>query len=182
MLRFLFLLFIALLISFVVSKGRSISHSPEKPIFLKADRISQNHSTQIEISINSLIHPDSIDLIRLKNDYSNIWAHMNHLYATNDIIKGKEYYTERWFKQIAKHYENAHKTIVIREDIQHELQIENWSSDGLACIATDRNVILNYYYPNQTSQSTRANILIVLLFQGDHWRIDAMKILNEEII
>jgi hypothetical protein len=118
----------------------------------------------------------------LQKDYANIWAHLNHLYQTNDVEAGKEFYTEDWFKQICSHYRNKIDTQIDRKDLNHFLEIQNWSSDGLICTAIDKNVNFIYNYPNHQIKKTRADIAVILHFQGDNWRIDALKILKETTI
>jgi len=177
--RFFFIAFIALVSGYLFLQGSAIERSSEKPVFLRLDNIAMAHKTSIDLTIHSEYIPDSLQLQILKKDYSNLWAHLNHLYATNDINAGKEYYTESWFRQIAGHFEGVQETIIARMDEHHELHIQNWASDGLVCTAIDSNVVFAYTYPDEKIEKTRANLAIVLLFQGDHWRIDALKVLDE---
>lgn len=150
------------------------------PIFLKTDAVAQNHNSKIELTIHSRYKPDSFQIEILKNDYNNLWAHLNNLYQTNDVQAGKEYYTEPWFKSISGNYKGeTPKTGIVRKDIKHHLHVQNWSTDGLVCIAIDSNVILSYTYPDSTTIIKQVNIAIVLLYQGDHWRIDAMNLMDE---
>jgi hypothetical protein len=180
MLRILFISLIILLLGFLFLQGRLNERNGEKPVFLRTDEIALNHQTKIQTTVHSIYKPDSLQLETLKKDYSNIWAHLNHLYASNDVEAGKEYYTEDWFKQICRHYSGVQQPLLTRTDEQHELQIQNWSSDGLICTAIDRNIILKTVYPGNKIQRTKANIAVVLLFQGDHWRIDAMRVIDEK--
>ena len=150
------------------------------PIFLKTDVISQNHNSKLELTFHSRYKPDSFQIEVLKNDYNNLWAHLNYLYHTNDVLAGKEYYTEPWFKSISGNYNiETPKNVIVRKDIQHHLHIQNWSTDGLVCTAIDSNVVLSYTYPDSTTIIKQVNIAIVLLYQGDHWRIDAMSLMDE---
>jgi hypothetical protein len=182
MLRLLFILVIALVVAFFFLEGRLKEDNTEKPIFLRTDAITDAHQTTIDIKAHSLSLPTPSEMDMLKKDYSNIWAHLNYLYATNDVIAGKEYYTEDWFKQICSHYELPQKPIVKRSDEKHELHIQNWASDALVCTGIDSNVIFKYHYPDGKEKITKANIAVVLLLQGDHWRIDAIRIINEIIL
>lgn len=179
MLRILFISLLILIIGFFFLQGRLNNRNGEKPVFLRTDEIALSHQTKIQTRIHSLYQPDSIALEMLKKDYSNIWAHLNHLYATNEVEAGKEYYTEDWFKQICRHYAGTQQPKISRTDEQHELHIQNWASDGLVCAAIDSNIVLKTNYPDKTIRTTKANIAVILLFQGDHWRIDAMRVLNE---
>ena len=177
--RFIFISFVALALIYLFLRGRTMERSSDKPIFLQIDEIALVHETKIDINIESNFIPDSLQIQTLKKDYSNIWAHLNHLYSTNDIISGKEYYTENWFRQLASHYNDIVEPIIFRQDEYHNLYIKNWASDGLVCTAIDSNVLLTYTYPNQKKKTCKTNLAIVLLYQGDNWRIDALKILDE---
>ena len=180
MLRIIFILLIVLTAGFLFLQGRLLERSAEKPAFLSTDSIANLHQTNLEVSVNSVYQPDSAQLEIVKKDYSNLWAHLNHLYATNDVVAGKEYYTEPWFRQLCSHYKNGVEvTGITREDVSHHLAIQNWASDGLVCTAVDSNVVFKYTYPDKSSASTKANIALVLLYQGDHWRIDAMRVIYE---
>ncbi len=177
--RILFWLFIALFIIYLAVLASSMKKSVEKPIFLRIDEVANHHETTIDICVNSVYAPTPAELENLKSDYSNLWAHLNHFYATNDLIAGKEYYTERWFKQHGRYQTEMKKNLVTRKDLFHELNIENWSRDGLLCTAIDRHVTIEYTLPDQQKVIDTMSVAIVLLYQGDHWRIDAMQVLQE---
>ncbi len=179
MLRIFFISLVALLVSFFALQNYFDDHMEIKPVFLCTDAIALAHHTDIEVTVHSRYKPDSMQIENLRKDYSNLWAHLNHLYATNDVEAGKEYYTEDWFRQICKHYNGIRPTQLQRNDAEHHLHIQNWSTDDLVCTAIDSNVVLNTTLPNKTIQKTKANIAIVLLLQGDHWRIDAMRVLSD---
>lgn len=165
---------------FLLLQGRLLERSGEKPVFLQTDTIALAHQTKLEVSIHSMYTPDSVQLETLKKDYSNLWAHLNHVYATNDVTAGKEYYTEPWFRQLCAHYQNGlHPTGIQRQDSVHHLAIQNWASDGLVCTAIDSNLVFKYQYPDNSFRLTSSHIALVLLYQGDHWRIDAMRVINE---
>jgi len=179
--RVLFGFFILLLIGFFFLQGRTIQRVAEKPVFLRIDEIANDHQTHIDIAVHASIQLNDLALEGLKKDYSNLWGHLNHLYETNDIIAGKEYYTEAWYKQIAHHY--AHpidEPGIKRMDLKHALQIQNWSSDGLVCTAFDRNVILKHIYPGGRERISSVDLAVVLLYQGDHWRLDGLSVLDEK--
>ncbi len=180
MLRIIFITLIVLTAGFLFLQGRLLERTADMPVFLSTDTIADAHQTEMEISVLSMYKPDSVQLEALKRDYSNLWAHLNHLYNTNDVEAGKEYYTEPWFRQLCSHYKKeVEETGITREDVSHHLAIQNWASDGLVCTAVDSNVVFKYNYPDKTSYSTKANIALVLLYQGDHWRIDAMRVMSE---
>ena len=169
---------IILVAVYLFLQGRISDRSSEKPIFLQVDKIALSHETKINIKLESKFKPDSLQLETLINNYSNIWAHLNHLYSTNDIISGKEFYTENWFKHLTANYKETINAPVKREDKNHNLIIKNWSSDGLVCTAIDSNILISYTYLNHKIDTSYISMAVVLLFQGDNWRIDALKVLN----
>jgi len=179
MMRLLFIVLIGITAALLFLQGRLNDRNGEKPVFLRHDEIAAAHQTEIEISIHSIYSPDAVQLEALKKDYSNLWAHLNHLYETNDVEAGKEYYTEDWFRQINRHYNGVIHSAIKRRDLQHEMHIENWAWDGLVCSITDSNVVFQYIYPDKSIKTSKANLKLVLLYQGDHWRIDALRIVFE---
>jgi hypothetical protein len=160
-------------------QSKIMQRNEEQPLFLREDIIADSHQTNITVKAHSLYLPTDAQTNNLAIDYANLWAHLNNLYATNNVEAGKEYYTEDWFKQICRHYNGIVKTSIKRTDVKHELHIINWSSDGLICTAIDSNVVFNYQYFDGTEKNTRADIAVVLLFQGDRWRLDGIRIINE---
>ncbi len=152
--------------------------SNELPVFLKEDTLANSNDAEIKVTINSMFEPDSATLIAFENDYKAIWAHLNHQWAYNNVTAGKEYYTENWFKQICKgDNEPITEPKLTRKDIQHHLHIINWANDNLVCAAVDSNAVFEYYDKNTRILQKKYNIALVLLYQGDHWRIDALKFL-----
>lgn len=177
--RILFIALIGIIVTFIFLEGRLNERNGEKPVFLRHDEIADAHQTTINVTVHSIYKPDSFQLETLKKDYSNIWSHLNHLYETNEVEAGKEYYTEDWFKQINRHYNESVSSTIKRSDVQHELHIENWAWDGLVCTVTDSNLVFHYIYPDKSIKTQKANLEMVLLYQGDHWRIDALRVKNE---
>jgi hypothetical protein len=177
--KILFGLIILIIVTLFVLKGSMNERKGELPVFMRADLIAENHQTKIDVQLHSMYQPDSFQLAMLKKDYSNIWAHLNHLYQTNDVEAGKEYYTEDWFKQITGHYMGKTAVPVSRKDLQHELHIQNWSEDGLVCSLIDSNVVVQYRFPHEKqARVEKMHLAIALLFQGDHWRVDAIRVLK----
>lgn len=179
MLRYLFILLIAVLLGYFTLQSKLNERKLDLPVYLRTDTIVKEHSTNVQIFTRSLYKPDSAETIKLKNDYSNIWAHLNNLYVTNDVEAGMEFYTEDWFKQIVKHYNGKQNSIIKRMDEQHQLHIQNWSSDGLVCTAVDSNVVLHTIFAHNMEQKSVVNMAVVLLFQGDNWRLDAIRVLSQ---
>lgn len=177
--RTLFIIVFGVIVAYLVLEGISNKQMTILPPFLLNDNIAEKHRTNIKLISEAPITPTPYNLEILKTDYQNIWAHLNHLYQTNDVIAGKEYYTEAWFKQLTHQFENKTINPILRKDLQHELHLQNWSTDALVCTAIDSNLVFQYTLPNKKIKYTKANLAIVLLYQGDHWRIDAMRILEE---
>lgn len=177
--RLLFLVLIFVTGSLLFLNSRLNVRNGELPVFLLKDKIADAHNTDIYVTAHSIFKPDSLQIEILKRDYSNLWAHLNHLFETNDIEAGKEYYTEAWFKQINHHYQGVIISGIKRTDLQHNLQIQNWSMDGLACTVSDNNILFFYKYPDNKTRRSKVNLEMVLLYQGDHWRIDAIRFKNE---
>lgn len=179
MVKALFIIIGVTCVVFLATRNIDNRSDKEPPIYMQDDSISRSHATKIKVSIHSIHHPDSMEIAKLKKDYSDLWGHLNHLYSTNDVKAGVNYYTEDWFKYVSANHEGLKKSLIIRKDLQHELHIMNWSQDGLVCCAIDSNVVFKYKLHNGSMEKTKATIAMVLLFQGRNWRVDAMRILNE---
>ncbi len=180
MFRYLFISLFILLIMYFLLQEKLYRRTASIPVFLLTDTIANQHQTKNTLTVHSIFQPDSFRQQILIRDYSAIWAHLNHLYSTNDVEAGKEYYSEAFFKQLTRHHTSILSTPVSRTDEQHNLHIQNWASDGLVCTAIDSNLLLTYRYPDHTSKTMLTNLAVVLVFQGDHWRIDALRFLNQE--
>ncbi len=177
--RYLFLAFAGVIVAYFCLLQPVMQRSSEKPVFLREDTIANAHVTNITTKVHSRYKPTTEQLASLVSDYAALWAHLNLLYANGDVEKGKEYYTEAWFNNLCSHYKGVMPVSAQRFDLQHDLHIINWSSDALVCNAIDSNVVFRYQYPDKKERYTCADIAIVLLFQGDHWRVDAMRMINE---
>jgi hypothetical protein len=173
------IIFIGLMTTFLILQVRNKATEQELPTFLNEDVISNEHETRIEIKIESQVVPESVEIEKLKSDYANIWAHLNNVYATNDILASKIYFTEAWFKQLALHYKGKQKTVIHRQDTCHHITVTNWASDGLVCSGIDSNIVFRYTMPNQPARYFKSNIAFLLLYQGDNWRIDAINVLDK---
>jgi hypothetical protein len=175
-LRYFLTIFIVLIAIVLFLQSRLKQTNLELPVFLQVDTIVNNHQTNIKTIIqHSYYKPDSTQLINFNKDYVAIWAHLNNLYSTGDVTKGKEYYTQDWFNLICKEYKLPTKTSIKRLDVSHNLHIINWSFDGLVCNVIDSNVLIKTYHKNTLLDSANQTFAFALLFQGDHWRIDGFK-------
>lgn len=180
MLRIVFILFTLLCVLFLVFNASQTSVNYSLPSYLKEDKISEAHQTEIDVQIHSLHKPDSMEIVNLKNDYSSIWAHLNNVYATNNVEAGKRYFSESWFNHLALRHDEELTFGLARKDLYHHLHVINWAWDGLVCCAVDSNVVLHYIHPDGSIDSSRTSVGMVLLYQGSNWRLDAMRVLADK--
>jgi hypothetical protein len=141
MIRFFLAGVIVLAMALIFLEAELSERSSEKPVFLQTDDIAAVHTTNIKTAIHSAYKPAPSQLQMLEQDYSNLWAHLNYLYQTNNTEAGKEYYTENWFKQICLFYNGEVPAMCFRKDLTHQLHIQNWASDALICTAIDSNAV-----------------------------------------
>ncbi len=180
-LAFYFTLFVLLLFAYL--QIRLAPPSEKLPSFIaKDDIVDAEPKAKINIIIRSAVVPPKSSLNQLASDYGKIWAHLNHLYQTNDILAGKEFYTEEWFKYLSKQPKPLAKSMIYRTDLAHHLIIHSWSNDNLICMATDSALLLNYAMEGKFMKSELNNVAVVLLFQGDNWRLDALKVVENKIV
>ncbi len=150
------------------------------PTFVKTDEIADVHTSKVKLTAETIVDISEEAQEQFKADYSNLWAHLNHLYSTNDVERGKEYYTEDFFKSICKNKHLLQAPNIIREDISHDVVLQSWSWDALVCVGVDTQVILKYIVKDKEPYYTKSKVAFALLFQGDHWRIDGMKFIEEK--
>jgi len=180
MTRYIFLVFF-LLVGIVLFSRTSLQKKIEEvPYFLRFDELASQHQAEIKTNILASFPPSEEQVKILEKDYLAIWAHLNQLYETNDLRPRKERFTEKFYQSLAKTYQGNISGAVQREDLSHQLYVINWSRDGLACQLVDSAVVLNYKFPQGATQSTQAVIAMVLHFQGDNWRLDGLKIIEEK--
>ncbi len=182
--RIVYISFIILAVGFLFLQAKLIDRSFNLPAFLAQDPIADAHNSAISVTVDcGGLKPNEAQLEMLKKDYDALWAHLNYLYSTNDVEKGKEHYTEEWFRLICYRNPKAIKLPVTRRDLAHDLHIIDWSTDGLVCAAIDSNVHFRYTYKTCNKKDslvyTRACFAVTLLYQGDYWRIDALHIISE---
>ncbi len=178
-----------LLIGFFFLLGKTFETAQELPVFAKEDTVIARHQSFVELKkifVRKSYEPNIFLLKRLLSDYSDLWAHLNLLFNTNKVEMGKEYYTEDWFKNICQHYTINNKEssprLFTRKDHEHHLYIKAWAWDGLVCDLIDSNAIFTYYTNNKLVEIHKITMAMVLLLQGDHWKIDALKILQDSSI
>lgn len=173
----IFLLVPILLLLFVLSQLPG--NEAKVPDYVRVDAIAEAHHTRLDIFTEATVVPDSVTLALLKEDYPNIWAHLNHFYGSGDAMAGQDYYTEAWFRMMASSHGTGSFDPISRSDLSHELHIVNWSKDGLVCNAFDTNVILEYRFPDGTVQCTKARLAIALVLEGEHWRLNGLRVISE---
>ena len=144
------------------------------PFFRQKDQIIQNDRRDVRIINQSMTHISNDQVEILKRDYLNLWFHLDHLHNTNDIVSGKSYYTEEFYQFILSNLEIAPHGNFLRTTYDHNVSIVNISPDGLICTLTDRNILLKYDTPVHYYYDT-VNVAMVLLYQGENWRIDALQ-------
>jgi hypothetical protein len=144
------------------------------PFFRQKDQIIQYDKPDIRIINQSMTHISNTQVEILKRDYLNLWFHLDHLHNTNDIVSGKSYFTEDFFRFLLSNHESALHGNLLRKTYNHDVSIVNFSPDGLICTLTDRNILLKYETPVNFYFDT-VNVAMVLLYQGENWRIDALQ-------
>lgn len=144
------------------------------PFFRQKDLIINNNSPDVRIINQSMTHLSNTQADILKSDYLNIWFHLDNLHNTNDIESGKSYYTEEFYRFLVSNLESAPHGNLLRRTYNHDVSIVNFSPDGLICTLTDRNILLKYETPVNYYFDT-VNVAMVLLYQGENWRIDALQ-------
>lgn len=180
MTRWIFLGFLLVVGILLVSMARLQEKNDEVPYFLRYDSLAANANPEIELKIESRIKPTEEQLEKLKEDYAAIWAHLNQLYQHPNPKSSKERFTERFYLHLAKNYEAGPISSIKRKDLSHSIQIKTWSKDGLSCNILDQNAEFNFEFPDGSIQTTTSSIAMSLLFQGDNWRLDAIRFIEEK--
>ena len=144
------------------------------PYFQRKDQIIQNDTPDVRIINQSMTQLSNTQVEILKRDYLILWFHLDHLHNTNDIVSSKSYFTEEFYRFLVSNYEAALHGNLLRKTYNHDVSIVNFSPDGLICTLTDRNILLKYETPVHYYFDT-VNVAMVLLYQGENWRIDALQ-------
>ena len=179
MIRYIFLAFFGLVGIVLFSMASLQKVKIEPPYFLQVDERAIHHQTHLSLNVQSSVVPTPEQLNALEKDFKAIWAHLNYVYETNDLKPGKERFTERFYKSLAESYSGHLQGKVQRQDLSHHIILKNWSRDGLACQLIDSAAVFQYVLPSGDSIQTQASVAMALYFQGDNWRLDALKIFDE---
>ncbi len=143
-----------------------------RPFFIQNDAIADSHITQLVFEDNSLTTISETDQQQLIEDYKNIWAHLNHLYATNDVVAGKRYYTEAFFDWLCTDHEISPE-LLTRKDIHHQLTLTHYSNNGLLAIVKDE-LLVEYYWNEKQIKKEKIKIGMALQKLDEKWCIDAI--------
>lgn len=176
--RYLLALLAVLIFTVLTLRSKHYERSGKLPIYLKADPIAEGHETVINFKNHSKIKIDEGEVDKLLKDYKSLWAHLNYLYTSGDVVAGKEYYTEDFFKSLCVEDEYNPPFTIKRQDLEHNFYLQNWSKDNLVCTLIDSNAVFKHSFPSGKEEVKTQIMALVLLFQGDHWRLDAIKYLN----
>ncbi|MFC5624360.1 hypothetical protein [Algoriphagus winogradskyi] len=180
MTRWIFLGFLLIVGALLISMSRLQVKNDDVPYFLRYDSIAANSNPQIDLEIESVIVPSEQQIEKLLEDYAAIWAHLNELYQHSNPKPNKERFTERFYVNLAENYQEGPPGPIRRTNLSHAIQIKTWSKDGLACNILDSLAVFQYRFPDNTSQTSEAKIAVSLLFQGDNWRLDAIRFIEEK--
>jgi hypothetical protein len=176
MMRIAFFILILLCGGLLLLQSIHSEPTPEQPAFLKVDHLALSHHSKATMEVQCLFIPTVSQLSKLDSDYSALWSHLNQLYQTNDLLGGKEYFSEAWFRNVCRNEKSTVPLLVTRNDLMHHLIIRNWAWDGLACSLTDSAAVFHYRFQDGAEKIEQMNIEMSLVFQGDNWRIDGMTI------
>ncbi|WP_296703384.1 hypothetical protein [Algoriphagus sp.] len=180
MTRWIFLGFLLIVGILLVSLSRLQVKNDDVPYFLRYDSLAANSNPIIEVKIESVYPPNEQQIEKLKEDYAAIWAHLNQVYQYPNPKPSKERFTERFYMNLADNFENGISGSIQRLDLTHNLIIKTWSRDGLSCNLIDDPAELEYRFPDGTIQTHASKIAVSLLFQGDNWRLDAIRFIEEK--
>ena len=166
------LIFLGISIYILIANRKDLSNT--LPYFRIADPLIGTEIPQYPIKNKSFIHVSNDRIALLKRDYLNIWSHLDHLHNTNDQISGKRFYTEDFFNSLVRIHSLGKNRLLKRKNLSHNVIIYNISPDGLICTIIDSSIMLEYVTPSYYYFDT-INVAMVLLYQGENWRIDAVQ-------
>ena len=180
MTRWIFLGFLLIVGILLASLAKVKKKNDDIPYFLRYDSLAANSNPKIDLEVESSIVPTEPQLEKLVEDYAAIWAHLNQLYQHPNPKPSKERFTERFYLHLANNYIAGPSSSIQRKDISHEIHIKTWSRDGLSCNILDENAQFSFELPDGSLQTTTSTIAVSLLFQGDNWRLDAIRFIDEK--
>jgi hypothetical protein len=180
MTRWIYLGFLCIVGILLFSMARLQEKNDEVPYFLRYDSLAANSNPKIDLIVESSIEPTEQQLEKLVKDYAAIWAHLNQLYQHPNPKPSKERFTERFYLHLANNYIAGPSSSIQRKDLSHFIHIKTWSKDGLSCNILDENAQFSFKLPDGSVQTTASTIAISLLFQGDNWRLDAIRFIDEK--
>ena len=179
MTRWIFLGFLLIVGFLLITMARIRQTNDAVPYFLRYDSLAMNSNPSLEIKVESVYTPTEQQLVKLEQDYKAIWAHLNYLYQHPDPTPSKDRFTERFYINLAENYKEGQPGAVQRKDVSHSLLIKTWSRDGLSCNLLDSLAEFSYTFPDGTTQNSTGLIAVSLLFEGDNWRLDAIRFIDE---
>ena len=178
MTRWIFLGFLMIVGILLASMARLQEKNDDIPYFLRYDSLAANSNPIIELEVVSTQVPTEEQLEKLKKDYAAIWAHLNQLYQYPNPKPSKERFTERFYLHLAKNYQEGASGSIQRKDISHSIQVQTWSRDGLSCNILDQRAEFNLTFPDGSTETQTSKIALSLLFQGDNWRLNAIRFID----
>jgi hypothetical protein len=179
MTRWIFLGFLLIVGVLLITMSRLQVKNADVPYFLRYDSLAANSNPKIEVKIESIYIPSEQQTEKLLEDYSAIWAHLNELYQHPNPKPSKERFTERFYLNLAENYEEGPPSSIKRKNLSHSISVKTWSRDGLSCNLLDSLAEFKYEFPDGSVQTTTTSIALTLLFQGDNWRLDAIRFIDE---
>ncbi|WP_339876630.1 hypothetical protein [uncultured Algoriphagus sp.] len=181
MTRWIFLGFLFIVGFLLITMARIKNTNDQVPYFLRYDSLAINSDPAVDLKVKSNYIPTEQQLEKLQNDYAAIWAHLNYLYQHPNPEPSKERFTEHFYLNLANNYKEGQLGAIERKDLSHSLIIKTWSRDGLSCNLVDSLAKFSYRFPDGSIETSSATIAVSLLFQGDNWRLDAIRFIDETI-
>lgn len=170
---FIFSFIIMIVIIYVIRYNK---HNPTmlSPYYLQSDLREQKENTDIFVKNKSITQISNSQIEIIKKDYQKIWLFLDKLHNTNDILSGKKYFTEEFYKFLLVNHKSGYAGNFSRKTYNHDISIVNITPDGLICALIDSNILVKYETPLYYYFDT-VHVAVVLLYQGENWRVDALQ-------
>lgn len=178
MTRYLYLAFLLLVGILLASLSKLQVKNEAVPYFMRYDSLAANAHPLIQVSNETSVDLTENQLEKLQENYAGIWAHLNRMFQNSDPKPSQEWFTERFYSLLAGNFQEGREGVIQRKDLSHHLILKTWSKDGLSCNLIDSLARFDYVYPDGSIQTIHQSMAISLLFQGDNWRLDALKIIE----